>query len=601
VVRSPVSALVACAVVASCWQVTGRGPIALAAASGCALVLVADPALPRPVGVAAVLGAAALMTSAALLPRALTRVYPDQSPPAEPAQAADPPRRAPSFTPRELRLRSGETREMRRMSGPQSVERDSRIDPDVLHRYLRDAKDAIGADEVVFWRHAVAEDALELFASSLEGGASALPRTDEMLTSLIRWAAKERVVIANDDKVPFLLVVGPVGRGDSFHGVLGIYAADRGSIARERVKPWLGRYASHLATLLELLEDARNARRYKARAQGFFRAAQRIQHNLDLDTLARAVCDTALEVTSATRAAFALWDEGALEGKVHAVSADHPIVAGFRVTRDSLLGEACREHQRFAIREAHRMAASRLVYGVGEPARRIGSLGIVPLLSSRKVIGAIIIEGDAIAQVTAVEVETLQFLTSPAAVALDNTARYAEVSESARIDSLTGLGNRRAFDERLSQLLAESDRYGHAASLILVDMDHFKGINDTHGHDAGDAVLRQAAGAISRTIREIDVCTRYGGEELAILLPRTGLDAAREAAERVRRAVAQLAISYAGVSIPVTASLGVACYPESTNNRDMLFAAADRALYGAKSSGRNCVRITKLSTAAAAV
>jgi diguanylate cyclase (GGDEF)-like protein len=476
------------------------------------------------------------------------------------------------------------------MSGPQQPAREPHNPADVVQRYLRDARDSVAVDSVIFLRVG-AQNQLEPYAWSSDGPPDTTPLQREPVASLLRWAATERAVVANDEPDSALVIAGPVGRGGSFLGVLVLYAADRHRHTREKLRPWLGRYASHLALLLELVDDARSARRYRQRAQAFLQAAQRIQHNLDLPELGSEVCEAAIEVSAASRAAFVLWDEGAVEGVVHAVSAGHPLTPGMLVTRDSIVAEWCREQRRFPMPHADRMAPGRPVYGTAEPLRRIGSFGIVPVLSGRRTVGAIVVEGDLPAQIGSVETETLQLLAAPTAVALDNTVRYSQAEETARIDALTGLGNRRAFDERLSQLLGASDRYGQLVSLVLVDMDHFKQINDTCGHDAGDMVLRLAAKALERTVRETDFCARYGGEELAILMSRTGLAEAAEAAERVRRAIEQIQVDVSGRGLLVTASLGVACYPESTPTRETFFAAADRALYEAKTAGRNCVKL----------
>jgi diguanylate cyclase (GGDEF)-like protein len=115
-------------------------------------------------------------------------------------------------------------------------------------------------------------------------------------------------------------------------------------------------------------------------------------------------------------------------------------------------------------------------------------------------------------------------------------------------------------------------------------------VNDTWGHDAGDVVLKWIAKTIVATKRGVDVAARFGGEEIAVLLPETDLAGAREVAERMRKAVESLPVHAAGAEIPVTISLGVACYPDGVLTKEALFAAADRAMYDAKSAGRNCVR-----------
>ncbi len=169
----------------------------------------------------------------------------------------------------------------------------------------------------------------------------------------------------------------------------------------------------------------------------------------------------------------------------------------------------------------------------------------------------------------------------------------AEVERLARTDHLTGLANRRWFMEALEQEVERADRYGRPLSLVSLDLDHFKSVNDTHGHAAGDDVLREAAQALRSVCRDVDLAARLGGEELALLLPETDVAGARIVAERVRERIAGTAHrSPAGRSFRVTASLGVAtAKPGSTV--EALLQAADEALYRAKDAGRNQVALAR--------
>jgi diguanylate cyclase (GGDEF)-like protein len=188
-------------------------------------------------------------------------------------------------------------------------------------------------------------------------------------------------------------------------------------------------------------------------------------------------------------------------------------------------------------------------------------------------------------------VENVNLLGVIAARSLETAWEIEEEWRIARTDPLTGLANRRHFDEQLTRIIGESLKYGAPASLIVADVDHFKKVNDTYGHEAGDEVLKAVARVFMGCVRAEDVCARYGGEEIAILLPETTVARAQEVAERVRRAIELRTIVHDEHEIPVTASFGVAGYPESSALRDGLFPAADRALYEAKAAGRNRVRI----------
>ncbi len=166
-------------------------------------------------------------------------------------------------------------------------------------------------------------------------------------------------------------------------------------------------------------------------------------------------------------------------------------------------------------------------------------------------------------------------------------ARVATLERLSITDGLTQVHNHRYFQERLREEFRRAQRYDDPLSLILLDLDHFKDFNDEHGHLVGDAVLRDVAAAIQRSVRETDLLARYGGEEFAILLPRTPLAGALTVAERVWRELNALRSGPDG-SLLVTASLGVSGFPHhAINSPEQLVRTADQALYRAKGEGRN--------------
>ena len=177
-------------------------------------------------------------------------------------------------------------------------------------------------------------------------------------------------------------------------------------------------------------------------------------------------------------------------------------------------------------------------------------------------------------------------------------ATQHKLEEQSITDGLTGLKNRRLFDERLQEEFHRAQRYSDPVSLIMIDLDHFKQVNDRFGHQAGDQVLREAAECIRASIRDPDICARYGGEEFAVILPKTHLSGALAVAERIWRALGSKiyhqAIQEAGRSRPVdvrvTASIGLAFYPsKDITTAELLVRFTDEALYQAKRSGRNTI------------
>ena len=160
-------------------------------------------------------------------------------------------------------------------------------------------------------------------------------------------------------------------------------------------------------------------------------------------------------------------------------------------------------------------------------------------------------------------------------------------AEKATRDGLTGLLNRRELDARGDAAVALALRHGRTLSCLMIDLDRFKQINDRHGHAAGDAVLREAAGRISASCRASDLIGRYGGEEFLLLLPETDATAAVAAGDKLRLVLSEAPFELDGVTITVTGSVGVAAWDEPMMTTASLFAAADEALYSAKELGRN--------------
>jgi two-component system cell cycle response regulator len=184
---------------------------------------------------------------------------------------------------------------------------------------------------------------------------------------------------------------------------------------------------------------------------------------------------------------------------------------------------------------------------------------------------------------------TLSLVAGELAGPLQMCALYEDARRLATMDALTGLLNRRAFLDAIERERARSDRHVLPFSLLLLDLDHFKAVNDTHGHAAGDAVLKGCAEVLARVARRSDVVARWGGEEFVVALPHTGEAGARVAGERVRRGIAEATyLVPSGEPFRVTASIGVAS-SESPWTLEAIVAAADAAMYSAKSRGRNRV------------
>jgi two-component system cell cycle response regulator len=212
------------------------------------------------------------------------------------------------------------------------------------------------------------------------------------------------------------------------------------------------------------------------------------------------------------------------------------------------------------------------------------NLLLVPLVADAQPLGVLTVEqpkhrGDVIERRT---ISMVSQFASHGALAIRNAWLLEQVQKMAETDALTGVANRRAFETALEREIARSMRYGEELTLIMLDIDHFKNLNDTYGHQAGDEVLRKVGAAIRLYSRESDTAARYGGEEFAILLPSCTRRQSFTAASRLRELISQI-----DAVAPITVSAGIATYPAHAHTAEGLVRAADDALYESKRAGRD--------------
>jgi diguanylate cyclase (GGDEF)-like protein len=216
---------------------------------------------------------------------------------------------------------------------------------------------------------------------------------------------------------------------------------------------------------------------------------------------------------------------------------------------------------------------------------------IVPMISHGRVIGILQAESSRLNRFTDIDQKVAAILAASAAMAYENSRLHGELEKMVIIDELTGVFNYRFFAERLNDEIKRATRYHQPLSLIMVDLDWFKRVNDTHGHEAGNMLLRGVVRVISLNIRDTDVLARYGGEEFIIILPQTDHDDARLIAERIRSEVEHSAFGD-GIKFPrlkATVSVGITTYPDNGRSEDELVQLVDQAMYLAKGSGKNAV------------
>ncbi|MEE8380172.1 MAG: GGDEF domain-containing protein [Gammaproteobacteria bacterium] len=208
--------------------------------------------------------------------------------------------------------------------------------------------------------------------------------------------------------------------------------------------------------------------------------------------------------------------------------------------------------------------------------------------SSDKSLGSLVISRKR--KFSDVEAREFEHLTSTLIYPLRNAILYRDAVYAAHKDALTGIGNRAALDEALGREVDLAHRHDRSLGMIIIDIDHFKSINDTYGHATGDCLLKALSSSAEETIRLSDQIFRFGGEEFVVLLPETALGGVKRLAERIRRNIEAMKTQCEGASIKMTASFGVATLNRS-EDEEGFFNRADKALYQAKHDGRNCTRI----------
>jgi diguanylate cyclase (GGDEF)-like protein len=316
-----------------------------------------------------------------------------------------------------------------------------------------------------------------------------------------------------------------------------------------------------------------------------------LARSLDLDLLLDRLADGICQLVSADGVVVYLIDSQTHEIRLvhtHRMTVEEAGRVG-NIRDKGLFGLSTRTMQSQLIEYAPDHPAT-----AGTPAHQpsFGSLLTLPLATGDRLSG-VVIAGRTVdtTPFRYADLGTVQSLVLFGATAVEKALLYEQSQELAVTDGLTGLFNHREFQRRLGNEIERNQRYGHPFSLLLIDIDYFKQINDQHGHLAGDVVLKVLAEAIQGGIRTIDIASRYGGEEFAVILPETGLAGALVVAEQIRGHVAGLRIpAPSGQPLSRTVSIGVATVPEDADRREQVIDAADKALYLAKFAGRDRVK-----------
>jgi diguanylate cyclase (GGDEF)-like protein len=322
--------------------------------------------------------------------------------------------------------------------------------------------------------------------------------------------------------------------------------------------------------------------------------SRRLAQVHDLVPLSRLILDAIADRVGAQQASIALYDDAL--GRLSIVATrGYPavLVEDLRIAPGTgVIGEVFVSRQPRLVEDVAREPGA-------EPRRRryrTGSFLALPLFTAAHALGVVALTDRAdLAPFTRADLTLARAMAAPAALGL-STARLAranvDLAHAAAIDPLTSLYNRRYFETRIDEEIQRARRYGVSLALLVVDADDFKQLNDRFGHLVGDQVLRGISDTLRRSTRAFDVCTRYGGEEFAILMPGSNAASALQSAERIRHRIER----YRFEPLPIpperhpTISIGVAVLEGDATPQELI-ARADRALYAAKAAGKNCVRL----------
>jgi diguanylate cyclase (GGDEF)-like protein len=350
--------------------------------------------------------------------------------------------------------------------------------------------------------------------------------------------------------------------------------------------------ASSASLALAALDQRAQRLRYKRHLVSGYALARRISRLSSVESIAQQVVKTVSELVGAGRVSLALYmakDDSLAIAATHGYPRER--VADVRVRPgDWVVGHVYSTKRPLFVTDVRLVPAM-----ARHPEQyRSFSFAAVPLLAGRETVGVLTVtdkaDGSPFDEHDALILRSISVIAAMSLVAARSEGEAAQLAYAATIDALSGLMNRQSLDNRLHQEVERSKREGTSLAVLMVDVDDFKRINDTHGHQVGDAVLHAVAGAIRSAVRVFDVCARYGGDEFAIVMPNCDHHSAVACAERIRVRVLEL---NEGADPPLperlTLSIGVAVMAADESAQDVL-SRADRCLYHAKADGKNAVR-----------
>jgi diguanylate cyclase (GGDEF)-like protein len=389
------------------------------------------------------------------------------------------------------------------------------------------------------------------------------------------------------------LLAVPILDGDRLEGVLSVDSAHLKFFADDAVAAM----ESFAAQISETIRMARLAKEREERAfefQAFYHASKELSSVIDFEETVQRLNLLSGEIVKSDFTAVAVTQSDSAKYKVYEWNNGNEAP----VTHADLENDGSTWISWFlqSIEEPLIIPSSQLqlqempVLRSGEDMDEFVTYLAVPMRHQQAVIGALLFASKHKDAFSSHQARVLSILGNQAAVSLENSAIINKMEQLAITDGLTTLFNHRYFQEALDREIERASRLNENLTLMLMDIDHFKGFNDSFGHPVGDFILRSLALLLKKGARKIDILARYGGEEFAALLPGIDVKNARKTAERWRKAVQRASFKRENKSFAVTISIGFATYPTDVENKVELIERADRALYDAKENGRNQAR-----------
>jgi diguanylate cyclase (GGDEF)-like protein len=382
------------------------------------------------------------------------------------------------------------------------------------------------------------------------------------------------------------LLAIPVLEEGNLRGVLAIDRTENRAFTPHE-EELAGQAARHCLRAIQNERVFIQLERAKVEQGKLYRAARSLSDARTEKDVLDAAVRSAREIASFDFAAVTIFDEAARMHEVVAANGDIEDLVGARFAPNAglvsmVVQNRCALPYRGEFDGAHQVVLTRRF-----PWPKVPSLLVLPLVLHDRALGTLILGAKRHHAFGEAARPTLEVLASHLATSLSNARMIAQLEKMATTDGMTGLLNKRAMLDEADRKVAAAARFGRPLSVLVADIDFFKKVNDTYGHDIGDVVIRGLGDVLKRQKRNTDFVARYGGEEFVVLCEQTDANGAMLLAERIREELGKIAFHAPAGTFGVTCSIGIATFPEAGRDWESLFKSADEALYVSKRSGRN--------------